>query len=78
MRFKAKLLIFIVAVVLSVLWFNLIASSSVCLLKFAKELPYEEIEKYRASYNFETFRIRQPDFKDSEFASLSPDPGESR
>ena len=78
MRFKVKLLIFVVAVVLSALWFNLIASSSVCLFKFAKESPYEEIEKYRARFDIETLRIHQLDVKDSKFASHSPYLGESR
>jgi len=78
MQFKMKLLIFIIAVALSVLWFNLIASSSVCLLKFAKEAPFEEIGKYRASCDIETFRIRQQEIKDSKFASIRPNLGESR
>jgi len=49
MKFKEKLLILSVAVVLSLLGFNLIASSSVCLLKIAKEAGYETIESYFAN-----------------------------
>lgn len=45
MKFKEKLIIFVIAVVVSVLGFTLIASSTVCLLTAAKEAGYESIEK---------------------------------
>ena len=56
MKFKEKLLIFVVAVVLSLLLFNLIASSSVCLLKAAKEIGFEEIERYQARCDIDMYR----------------------
>lgn len=44
MRFYEKILILFVAICVSVLGFNLIASSSVYLLKTAKEAGYEPIQ----------------------------------
>lgn len=48
MRFGEKLLILCVAICVSVLGFNLIASSSVCLLTTAKDAGYEPIRNYYA------------------------------
>jgi hypothetical protein len=59
MKFKEKLLIFILAVVLSVLGFNLIASSSVNLLKAAKEAGFEAIEKNQAGGDVDAYRARR-------------------
>lgn len=78
MRFKVKLLIFVVAVVLTFLWFNMIASPSVCLLKIAKEAGYEDIDTYRTRCDIDRDRIQQQDVKDSKFASLDPDMHNSR
>lgn len=46
MRFREKALILLVAICVSVMGFNLIASSSVCLLKTARESGYESIRNY--------------------------------
>ena len=73
MKFKEKLLIFIAAVILSVLGFNLIASSSVCLLKIAKESGLESIEKYRARCDVDVYRIQRINVKISPIALLSPE-----
>lgn len=48
MRVREKVLILLVAICVSVLGFNLIASSSVCLLKAGKESGYEPIQNYLA------------------------------
>ncbi len=48
MRFYEKFLILIVAICVSVLGFNLIASSSVSLLKVARESGYGSIQSYLA------------------------------
>jgi hypothetical protein len=68
MKFKEKILILFIAVVVSVLGFNLIASSSVCLLKVAKEAGNESIESY----------LTKCDDKASQFARLSPDSRNSK
>ncbi len=67
MKFKGKLLVLFVAVVVSLLGFNLIASSSVCLLKIAKEAGYEAIESYRVNCDADTYRIRYIEDKASQF-----------
>jgi hypothetical protein len=46
MRFREKVLVLFVAICVSVLGFNLIASSSVCLLKAARASGYEPIQSY--------------------------------
>jgi len=48
MKFRAKALILVVAMLLSFFLFNLIGSSSVCMLKVGKEAGYEIIENYLA------------------------------
>jgi len=73
MKFKEKLLIFIVAVAISVLGFNFIASSSVCLLKVAKESGFEAIEKYRARCDVDVYRIQRINDKISQTALLCPE-----
>jgi hypothetical protein len=54
MKFKAKLLILSVAIVVSLLGFNLIASPWLCLLRTAKEAGYETIESYRVNCDADT------------------------
>lgn len=78
MQFKVKLLIFIVAVILTFLWFNLIASPSVFLLKTAKEAGYEDIDTYRIKHLNDSDRIRTQDVKDPKFALLNPNLRDSR
>lgn len=46
MRLREKIMIFLVAVLVSFLVFNLIASSSVRMLKVGKEAGYEIISNY--------------------------------
>lgn len=46
MRLREKIVIFLVAVLVSFLVFNLIASSSVRMLKVGKEAGYEIISNY--------------------------------
>ena len=48
MRFREKVLIFVVAIVITFLGFSLIGSSSTCMLKIGKEAGYEIIENYLA------------------------------
>lgn len=48
MRFYEKILILFVAMCVSITGFNLIASSSVCLLKTAKAAGYEPIHNHYA------------------------------
>lgn len=56
MKFKEKLLVLFAAFIVSVLGFNLIASSSVFLLKIAKEAGYETIESYRSKCDADAYR----------------------
>ena len=51
MRFREKVLVLFVAICVSVLGFNLIASSSVDLLKTARAAGYESIQCYLAKCN---------------------------
>jgi len=51
MRFREKLLIFFVAVILSVLGFYLISSSFVSLHKMAREADIKTVESYLAKYD---------------------------
>ncbi|MGD8538646.1 MAG: hypothetical protein PVI66_08010 [Candidatus Aminicenantes bacterium] len=51
MRFYEKVLVLLVAFCVSVLGFNLIASSSVCLLTTARDAGYEPIKNYSARCN---------------------------
>lgn len=74
MRFKEKLVILFIAVILSLLGFNLIASSSVCLLKIAKEAGYEEIDSYLTRCDSDAYRIVHLDNKVSLLAYQKPDP----
>ena len=46
MKFKEKIIIFVVAFILSVIGFSLIISPSVSILKVGKEAGYEIIENY--------------------------------
>jgi hypothetical protein len=46
MRFKEKVLILLLAISVSVIGFNLIATPSLCLLKAASESGYEPIQSY--------------------------------
>lgn len=55
MKFYEKFLILALAVCVSVLGFNLIASSSVCLLKAARESGYERIHSYLAKCVADSF-----------------------
>jgi hypothetical protein len=48
MKFKEKIMIFMVALLLSVLGFSLIISPSASMLKVGKEAGYEIIENYLA------------------------------
>lgn len=48
MKFKEKIMIFMVALLLSVLGFSLIISPSASILKVGKEAGYEIIENYLA------------------------------
>lgn len=70
--FKKKLLILFIAVVLSLLGFNLITSPSVCLLKIAKEAGYDTIESYRVNCDADTYRARYIEDKASQFNCLNP------
>ena len=56
MKFKEKLLVLFAAFVVSVFGFNLIASSSVFLLKVAKEAGYETIECYLSKCDADVHR----------------------
>jgi hypothetical protein len=49
MRFYEKILILLLAICVSVLGFNLIASSSVCLLTTARAADLEPLKNYSAS-----------------------------
>ena len=60
MKFKEKLLILIVAVIVSVLGFNLIASSYVCLLKAANEACYETIESHQTRCDVHSHQSPHP------------------
>jgi hypothetical protein len=46
MRFFEKVLVLFVAICVSLAGFNMIASSSLCLLKMAKEAGYESMQSY--------------------------------
>jgi hypothetical protein len=46
MRFFEKVLVLFVAICVSLAGFNMIASSSLCLLKMAKEAGYETMQSY--------------------------------
>lgn len=59
MKFKEKLLILIIAFVVSVLGFNLIASSSVCLLQTAKEAGYDALKNYRPKCDADIYRTQR-------------------
>jgi hypothetical protein len=78
MRFKEKLLILFIAVIISLLGFNLIASSSVCLLKVAKEAGYEEINSHLTRYDSDAHRTMHLDDKVSLLAHQKPDPCRSK
>jgi hypothetical protein len=55
MKFREKLLILFVAVILSILGFYLISSSFVDLHMLAKEAETETVESYHAKYNGSKF-----------------------
>ena len=46
MKFKYKVIIFMAAVLVSLLGFNLISSPSVCLIEIGNEAGFEIIENY--------------------------------
>jgi len=73
MKFREKLLVLFIAVVVSVLGFNLIASSTVFLLKVAKEAGYETMESYLSKCDADAYRT--PHLKDriSQLALLDPE-----
>lgn len=66
MRFYEKVLILILAICLSVLGFELIASSSVCFLKAARAASYEPIQNYSERCGANGFYY--------EFIALKPSP----
>ena len=57
MRFYEKILVLFLAICVSVLGFNLIASSSVCLLTTARDAGYEPIQNYHAKCNADFIHI---------------------
>jgi hypothetical protein len=67
MRFREKALILLVAICVSVLGFNLIASSSVCLLKAARESAYEPIQNYLAKCKAHYEQSEHSNWKTSKF-----------
>ncbi|NIM90210.1 MAG: hypothetical protein GTO17_04600 [Candidatus Aminicenantes bacterium] len=73
MKFREKLLILFVAFVLSLLGFNLIASSSVFLLKVAKEAGYGTIESYLSKCDADAYRTQHSSHRISQLALLDPE-----
>jgi hypothetical protein len=67
MRFREKVLVFFVAICVSVLGFNLIASSSVDLLKTARAAGYEHIQSYLAKCNSDANQSKYITQKASQF-----------
>jgi len=55
MKFRYKVAFFIVAVVVSLIAFNLIASPLVCMAKIGKEAQYEIISNYLAEAELYSF-----------------------
>lgn len=51
MKFFQKIAVFILASLLTIVGFNLMASSSVCLLKLGKESRYEIVANYVHEHN---------------------------
>lgn len=78
MKILEKLLIFILAVALSVLGFNLIASSSVNLLKAAKKAGYEAIEKNQAGGDVYAYRAGRSNDKAFQLAHLGKEKNDER
>lgn len=73
MKFKEKLLILTVAVVLSVLGFSWIASSFGSLLTADIEASFEAAEKYQAGCNADVYRIQRINDQISQIALLCPE-----
>jgi len=73
MKFREKLLVLFVAFVVSVLGFNLIASSSVFLLKVAKEAGYETIESYLSKCDADAYRTQHINDRILQLALLGPE-----
>jgi hypothetical protein len=57
MRFVQKMAVFVLASLLTVVGFNLMASSSVCLLKLGKESRYEIVANYIHEHNFAPCKV---------------------
>jgi hypothetical protein len=71
MRFKEKLLILLVAVILTVWGFNLISSPFADLLILAKQAGYERIDCYFAACGDDVFQTRPIIDKASRYIRLS-------